>query len=60
MSTIYINRKIVKTLYRKFVKTFINTRIFRALFDDLTIKNFFISDFINFYNYFINNVDVIN
>ena len=39
---------------------FINVCIFWTLFDDLTIKKFFIFYFIIFYNYFMNNVNVID
>ena len=60
ISTIHIDRKIVEILRRKFVKIFINVRIFCASFDDLAIKKIFIFDFIDFYNYFMNDVNVID
>ena len=60
MSTIHIDRKIVKTLRRRSAKTFINARTSRASFGDLAIKKLPISDFIDFYNYFMNSVDVVN
>ena len=60
INTIHINRKIVKTLRRKFVKIFINVRISYASFGDLTIKKLFIFNFIDFYNYFMNDVNVVD
>ena len=60
INTIYNNKHTVETLRKKFVKNFINVRTFRVLFNDLTIKKLFIFDFIKFYNYFMNNVDVID
>ena len=54
-------RKItIERLRRRFTKIFINIRISRALFDDLTIKKLFIFNFIDFYNYFINNINIID
>ena len=60
INTIHIDRKIVETLQQKFIKIFINVRISRVSFDNLTIKKLFIFDFIDFYNHFMNNVDVID
>ena len=60
INTIHIDRNIVETLRRRLVKIFTNARTNRASFDDLTIKKLFIFDFIDFYNHFMNDVDVID
>ena len=54
-----INKKL-KNNGKKFVKIFINARTSRVSFDDLTIKKFSIFDFIDMYNHFMNDVDVID
>ena len=60
MSTVHIDQQHVEKLRRRSVKIFINARTFRAPFDDLAIKKLFISDFIDLYNHFMNDVDVID
>ena len=45
---------------KKFAKTFTYIRTSRISFDDLTIKKLIIFDFIDFYNYFMNNINVTN
>ena len=60
MSTIHDDQQKIERFRRKFVLIFINVRTFRVSFDDLTIKKLFIFDFIDFYNHFMNDVDVID
>ena len=60
MSTVSNNRKIVKRLRRRLAKIVTNARTFRAMFGEITIKELDIPEFINMYNYYINEVDYIN
>ena len=60
INTIHNNQQKIEKFRRKFVLIFINVCTFRVFFDNLTIKEFFIFYFIDFYNYFMNNVDIID
>ena len=58
--TVSNNWKIVKYLRRRLAKIVINAYTFRAIFEDQTRKELFISEFINIYNYYINKVNNAN
>ena len=45
---------------KKSIKINTNAKIFRIVFDDMTIKKLFIFDFIDLYNHFMNDVNVAN
>lgn len=60
MSTIFNDQKQIKRIRWKFTNFFINLKSFRAFFDELTLKKFIIFEFIDFYNYFMNDVNVID
>ena len=58
MSTVSNNRDIVTRLRRRLIKIAINARTSRALFLEKNVKELNIPEFINLYNYFMNNIDV--
>ena len=60
INTVHTGRKTVETLRRRPAKTSTNARISHTLFDNLTIKKLLISNFIDLYNYFMNNIDIID
>ena len=60
ISTIHDDQQKVERFRRKSALIFINARTSRTSFDNLTIKEFFIFDFIDLYNHFMNDVDVID
>ena len=60
MNTVHIGKQHVERLRRRFVKTFTNARISRVSFGDLAVKKLPILDFIDFYNHFMNGIDVID
>ena len=60
ISTVSNNRDIISRLRRRPIKTAINTRILRALFRESHVKQLNIPEFINLYNHFINNVNVVD
>ena len=60
INTISDNRKTVKRLRRRSVKIAINIYTSKAVFREITIKELNIPEFINIYNYYINEVDNTN
>lgn len=58
MTTIYTGKEIIKQQCRCLLKTATNAQTFRAVFENLAVKELLISMFINIYNYFINQVDL--
>ena len=60
MSTVHDDQQQIEKLRRRFALISTNVRTFRASFDNLTIKKFSISDFIDLYNHFMNDVDVVD
>ena len=60
MNTVNSNHKYVKRMRRRFAKIFINAKTSRAFFDDLAVKKLIIFNFIDFYNHFMNDVNVTN
>ena len=60
MNTIHTNKQYVQRMRKKSVKTSTNARTSRASFDNLTVKKLAILDFIDFYNHFMNDVNVTN
>ena len=57
MITILNDRKTVNRLRRRSAKTVINIRTFRTMFEDQTRKELPILEFINMYNYYINEMN---
>lgn len=60
ISIVNNSRDIVIRLRRRPIKIAINARTLKALFLEKDVKELDIPEFINLYNYFINNVDVID
>ena len=55
--TYYLKNEIIKRLRRRFFLTLTNVRIVRSIFDDLFFKRLYISQVINDYNHYMNDVD---
>lgn len=51
------DRKIIKRFRQRFSKTITNARIFRIVFEEKIRKELFISEFINMYNYYMNEMN---
>ena len=60
MSITSNNRKIVKRLRRRLAKIVTNAYTFKAIFKEITTKELNIPEFINIYNYYINEIDSTN
>ena len=60
MSNVSFDRKIVIRQRKRFVLTFTNAKIFRVVFENEVVKELVIFDFIDFYNHYMNDVDVAN
>ena len=58
MSTVHDGQQKVERLRRRLALIFINARTSRAPFGNLAVKELLIPDFIDFYNHFMNGVDV--
>ena len=50
----------MKRLRRRLVKIVINARTFRAIFEEIIIKELNISKFINIYNYYMKGINSTN
>ena len=60
MSTVSTETKTMKRMRKKSIKINTNAKTFRIVFDDMTMKELIILDFIDLYNHFMNDVDVAN
>ena len=60
MITVSNDQKTVKRLRRRSAKTVTNARTSRAMFGDQARKELSISEFINMYNHYMNEVDNAN
>ena len=58
MSTVHTGKQYIERMRRRPAKTSTNARTSRAPFGDLAVKKLPIPDFIDFYNHFMNGVDV--
>ena len=60
MSIVSTDKKTMKRMRKRFAKIAINAKTSRIVFDDMTMKKLIISEFIDLYNHFMNDVDVAN
>ena len=60
MNTIFNDFEIIELYRRKSIKTFTKAKTSRIVFDDKSIKKLFISNLIDLYNHFMNEMNVTN
>ena len=60
MNNVSFDKKIVIRQRKRFVLTFTNAKTFKIVFEDEIVKKLIISDFIDLYNHYMNDVDVAN
>ena len=60
MITVFNDREIVFKYRKKSVKTITNARTFYVIFDEQYVKKLIISEFIDVYNHYMNDVDQTN
>ena len=60
INTISTDKRYVQKIRKRSAKIFTNAYTSRVSFDNLTVKKLFISDFIDLYNHFMNDVNVTN
>ena len=60
ISTVNNSRDTISRLQRRPIKIATNTRTLRALFKESYVKQLNIPEFIDLYNYFINNINIID
>ena len=60
MNNVFFDKKIVIRQRKRFALTFTNAKTFKIVFENEVVKELIILDFIDFYNHYMNDVNVAN